>query len=1084
MPKDQAYLEAEKKIAKALKSGATELDLSYIVVERPYGFEGNEDIVKIRLTELPISIGSLTKLKSLNLSSNQLTTLPESFSQLTQLTSLDLSRNQLTALPDSLGQLTQLTSLVLFHNKLTTLPDSLGLLAQLTELDLSYNQLTALPESLGQLTQLTELNLSYNQLTNLPESLGQLTYLRGLSLSNNQLITLPESLGRLTRLRHFTIQSNLIKQLPSSIGNWALLEEFQLHGNEISNLPDEIGNLQNLRILGIGFSTFGNSINILPLSLSKLKNLTHIALANLNLKVIPDWIHELKYLSHLYLNNNSLNDVPVSLAQLERLEYLTLEKNPLNPALQSAYDQGLGAVKAYLHSLEQNAEPLYEAKLVLVGEGGVGKTTLLNALIKREERIPRKDETTTHGVKIDVDALQLPHPEKEGVKIQLNAWDFGGQEVYRVTHQFFFSRRSLYLLVWEPRRGVQQCQVEDWLNLIRLRVGDQARVLIISTYSRSGEHLARINKPDFEREYGKIIVGFYEVDSLVPDEATGEMVGIAELKKIIADESAKLEQMGMMFNRGWKDARDQLIKHPDPRISYTEFSKICTQPPHSLNRVDTDILAHLMHDLGYIVHYDDDEKLRDDVVLKPEWLTKAIGFVLEDRTTRDAEGILPDKRLPQVWRDHAFKDEPRYDPVVYPFFLRLMEKYNVSYRLPEERHASLVAQHVPQVRPTLPWLPEDIPQENLRRIAMICSMEEEPPGLVPWMIVRTHDYAVEQNNHRLHWQNGMFLRHGTHGTAVLEKRGHEFHVYAQGTYPEYFMNVLQETLQKLIKDNWPGLEGRYRFTVPCPTITDGKHCKGRFNIQALRQFIANGVQEIPCQECFKSHPIKKLLSGLEPNPVEVQLQEINEKLAGMDSRIANYFMATLRAIADEGKSGPRLFTLRGADAGFSPKQLFTRPLRLQLWCEAEGCQHPVIAEGKGKYPIDEPRKWVMKIAPYANFALSVLSTVVPMAGPAINTFFGPKTTEAWGIKEQLDLAKAIINELPPEIMETDRSALPRDVLNEPERSGILALHNLLREVDPTQAKLGLYRATTYTGDYRWLCKHHYDAWQPNIPDVI
>ncbi len=52
--------------------------------------------------------------------------------------------------------------------------------------------------------------------------------------------------------------------------------------------------------------------------------------------------------------------------------------------------------------------------------------------------------------------------------------------------------------------------------------------------------------------------------------------------------------------------------------------------------------------------------------------------------------------------------------------------------------------------------------DNLRRIAMICAMEEDPPGLVPWMIVRTHDYSTEQTNatgslHRLHWQKGMFL---------------------------------------------------------------------------------------------------------------------------------------------------------------------------------------------------------------------------------------------------------------------------------------------------------------------------------------
>ena len=80
---------------------------------------------------------------------------------------------------------------------------------------------------------------------------------------------------------------------------------------------------------------------------------------------------------------------------------------------------------------------------------------------------------------------------------------------------------------------------------------------------------------------------------------------------------------------------------------------------------------------------------------------------------------------------------------------------------------------------------------------MICAMEEDPPGLVPWMIVRTHDYAAEQNNHRLHWQKGMFLSYPPHGEAMLEQRGREFHVYTQADYPEYFMNVLQETLAEI-----------------------------------------------------------------------------------------------------------------------------------------------------------------------------------------------------------------------------------------------------------------------------------------------
>jgi hypothetical protein len=65
------------------------------------------------------------------------------------------------------------------------------------------------------------------------------------------------------------------------------------------------------------------------------------------------------------------------------------------------------------------------------------------------------------------------------------------------------------------------------------------------------------------------------------------------------------------------------------------------------------------------------------------------------------DGVLPDSRLYQVWHDHPFENEERYNPDLYPFFLRLMEKYDVSYRLMDGK-ASLVTQHVPQVRPELP----------------------------------------------------------------------------------------------------------------------------------------------------------------------------------------------------------------------------------------------------------------------------------------------------------------------------------------------------------------------------------------------
>src|SRR5688572_10135937 len=122
MPHNQAYRQAEKKIDEALKSGATELDLS-----------------SMELTELPESIGQLTQLKKLDLGWNYID---------------EKQKNQLTALPEALGKLTQLQTLNLSQNQLTDLPESLGQLMQLQELDLTDNKLIITPNILTKLTNL------------------------------------------------------------------------------------------------------------------------------------------------------------------------------------------------------------------------------------------------------------------------------------------------------------------------------------------------------------------------------------------------------------------------------------------------------------------------------------------------------------------------------------------------------------------------------------------------------------------------------------------------------------------------------------------------------------------------------------------------------------------------------------------------------------------------------------------------------------------------------------------------------------------------------------------------------------------
>jgi len=54
------------------------------------------------------------------------------------------------------------------------------------------------------------------------------------------------------------------------------------------------------------------------------------------------------------------------------------------------------------------------------------------------------------------------------------------------------------------------------------------------------------------------------------------------------------------------------------------------------------------------------------------------------------------------------------------------------------------------------------------------------------------------------------------------------------------------------------------FSVPCPGKEKGKEiCKGRFPLEALRQFKTKGKTEVSCNFCYEDFNIEKLMKGFQ-----------------------------------------------------------------------------------------------------------------------------------------------------------------------------------------------------------------------------
>jgi len=216
-----------------------------------------------------------------------------------------------------------------------------------------------------------------------------------------------------------------------------------------------------------------------------------------------------------------------------------------------------------------------------------------------------------------------------------------------------------------------------------------------------------------------------------------------ELKAALAHHAATLPLMGQPWPTNWIEVENALMIRKEHHIDARRYTRIC-----AVRKIQAKIaqgtLGGYLHDLGKILYFRDDYVLSDMIVLKPNWVTKAISYVLEDEVTRQAKGILAHSELPRIWATD--EDDRPYEPDLYPIFLRLMERFDLSYQIEADTFGehpthSLIPLLLPlQPPPQLPPWPK-MPAPGQVQVEMVYRFDFVPAGIMSWFIVRTHRYT-------------------------------------------------------------------------------------------------------------------------------------------------------------------------------------------------------------------------------------------------------------------------------------------------------------------------------------------------------
>ena len=251
------------------------------------------------------------------------------------------------------------------------------------------------------------------------------------------------------------------------------------------------------------------------------------------------------------------------------------------------------------------------AKVVLIGETGTGKSCLARALMGE----PYVPQDSTHGMRVWTFLSQKTDRSVGGESMrEILLWDLAGQTDYQIVHQLFLDETALGIVVFDPSHPDNPFWgVGTWEKSLRRVAGEDCpRLLVAGRVDRGYPAALKGDIEEFRREHG-----FHEF--VATSAQTGQ--GVALLRDAIA-RAIPWESLGETTSPElWKRMREYLLERRASADVLTTRSDLreafrARQPQATFEDAEFDTVIRQAQAQGLVWRL----SIGDLVLLKPELL--------------------------------------------------------------------------------------------------------------------------------------------------------------------------------------------------------------------------------------------------------------------------------------------------------------------------------------------------------------------------------------------------------------------------------------------------------------------------------